>query len=345
MAARKKLLIVGSGLSGLFVAYKLLKANVDADISIYEASNKIGGRIQTLEGLDLGATWHWREMEMVNLLKDLQLERVRDDAVNGFRVLGGMQQLIDGIYRIVQKRGVVVHLNSPVLSFTENTDNDATIQLENGDQIKANFVFFAMPPRQALRIIFNPPLDKQLALKMSQTPTWMAQQGKFGLIFTKASSLADQKVPKLLKDQNSPLKMGVQGPVFNLSHPSNPNRVVLFSFKSVMPFEGGFSALTTSEYHRKEFEANVAHLTEDLKDWTCRFVEQDWSLEKHICTDADKNEKDPNRHPAYHLLNWKPNDGKYKTCAWAGSECASRHAGYAEGALVSANDAVLYFLK
>ncbi|MEO0901575.1 MAG: FAD-dependent oxidoreductase, partial [Bacteroidota bacterium] len=51
-----KYIIVGAGLSGLTTAYHLMK-NGEEDFIILEARDRVGGRIFTKEGVDLGATW------------------------------------------------------------------------------------------------------------------------------------------------------------------------------------------------------------------------------------------------------------------------------------------------
>ena len=47
-AASKKIVVIGAGLAGLNAAYQLKKAGVDA--VVYEASNRVGGRIRTVKG-------------------------------------------------------------------------------------------------------------------------------------------------------------------------------------------------------------------------------------------------------------------------------------------------------
>ncbi|MCZ2101840.1 MAG: FAD-dependent oxidoreductase [Chitinophagales bacterium] len=56
----ERIIIIGGGLSGLTLAYLLSKRNIKA--TILEASDRLGGRIQTIKGnletpMELGATW------------------------------------------------------------------------------------------------------------------------------------------------------------------------------------------------------------------------------------------------------------------------------------------------
>lgn len=68
-----RIAIIGAGLSGLYAAYLLEQANI-TDYLILEARNRLGGRIYTQHGFDLGATWIGPElnpelMQLVNKLK------------------------------------------------------------------------------------------------------------------------------------------------------------------------------------------------------------------------------------------------------------------------------------
>ncbi|MFT5257601.1 MAG: monoamine oxidase, partial [Arenicella sp.] len=62
---KKKILILGAGLSGIYLGHKLKKAGFS--IKILEANNRIGGRIYTKKSqhtkVELGATWLWKYNE------------------------------------------------------------------------------------------------------------------------------------------------------------------------------------------------------------------------------------------------------------------------------------------
>ncbi len=51
--------IVGGGLSGLVSAFHLLEASSGLKIILFEASERIGGRLYSKNGFDLGGTWSW----------------------------------------------------------------------------------------------------------------------------------------------------------------------------------------------------------------------------------------------------------------------------------------------
>ncbi|MET3683503.1 oxygen-dependent protoporphyrinogen oxidase [Alkalibacillus flavidus] len=49
MAERKQIAIIGGGITGLTAAYYMQKQNVNADVTLFEASNQLGGKISTVE--------------------------------------------------------------------------------------------------------------------------------------------------------------------------------------------------------------------------------------------------------------------------------------------------------
>lgn len=79
MKSKKRVLIVGGGLSGLTLAYRLHEKNID--ITILEAASRLGGRIMTVAGasgtpLELGATWFsGMHTHLISLLEEVGLEK------------------------------------------------------------------------------------------------------------------------------------------------------------------------------------------------------------------------------------------------------------------------------
>jgi monoamine oxidase len=68
----KKIIILGGGLSGIYLGYQLKKTGFS--IKILEANNRIGGRIYTKNSkntkVELGATWLWNyNKELLKLCK------------------------------------------------------------------------------------------------------------------------------------------------------------------------------------------------------------------------------------------------------------------------------------
>ncbi|WP_396129170.1 NAD(P)-binding protein [Exiguobacterium mexicanum] len=53
--------IIGAGVSGLYAAPLLTEKGYD--VPVFEARNRIGGRVLSHNGFDLGPTWYWPETE------------------------------------------------------------------------------------------------------------------------------------------------------------------------------------------------------------------------------------------------------------------------------------------
>ena len=65
---KKKILIIGGGISGIYLGYRLKKEGFS--IKILEGSPRIGGRIYTKNiyntKVELGATWLWNYNPQIN---------------------------------------------------------------------------------------------------------------------------------------------------------------------------------------------------------------------------------------------------------------------------------------
>jgi monoamine oxidase len=79
MKQKKKVVIIGAGLSGLTLAYELEKKGIRS--IVLEAADRIGGRIHTKTGvngtpLELGATWFAdKHSSLMTLIKELSIQK------------------------------------------------------------------------------------------------------------------------------------------------------------------------------------------------------------------------------------------------------------------------------
>lgn len=66
--------IIGAGVSGLYAASLLIDKGYD--VTVFEARDRIGGRVLSHDGFDLGPTWYWPDTEktMVRLVDQLDLQ-------------------------------------------------------------------------------------------------------------------------------------------------------------------------------------------------------------------------------------------------------------------------------
>lgn|GEM_PF-6354459 len=88
-----EVIIIGGGISGLFLAYKL--RNKKTNFRLFEASNYFGGRIKSQDGMDYGASClAYKDKIAQQLIKDLSLQTKTLDS-NFVYLPEGMQALTD----------------------------------------------------------------------------------------------------------------------------------------------------------------------------------------------------------------------------------------------------------
>lgn len=204
MKTNKSVIIIGAGLSGLTLAYLLSKHQVD--VTILEASERIGGRIHTVNGrlgtpLELGATWFSDlHTNLVALLNELGIKKFpqHSDGISlfqtksfepaqqfyipasdtpSYRITGGTQQLITALQKQLAMQAI--KLNSEVTAITREQDVMA-IFTANGIKYKCQTVVVCIPPQLAAHnISFSPGLPVHMESLMPTVQTWMAGAIKF----------------------------------------------------------------------------------------------------------------------------------------------------------------------
>ncbi|GAA4915230.1 flavin monoamine oxidase family protein [Mucilaginibacter defluvii] len=206
MNVEDKIIIIGGGLSGLLLAYQLEKLNVRS--LFLEASNRLGGRIQTLTGvhgtpLELGATW-FSDMHpnLLALIGDLGLtkfpqyskgvslfqtksfEPAQQFYVSGaetpsYRLSGGTQQLIDTL--AVRLKSTEIILNANADRITE-AGTHVDVMTSEGQTYKGLVAVVCLPPQLAAsQIKFEPILPDAVNKVLPAVQTWMAGSVKFTL--------------------------------------------------------------------------------------------------------------------------------------------------------------------
>ena len=195
--------IVGAGLSGLVTAYNL-KTRGFNDFIILEARDRLGGRIWTKEGLDLGGTWFQsHHQSFIQLLKDLGINIFRqyttgksafmyssmapfqyfenDQDTAAFRVEGGSKNVIEKLSENVQQH---IQLNEAVHKMEIRKEDLRLSTCEH--QYSAQKVVFALPPQLLLNIEYTPNLPDDLQQVLSKTHTWMSNAFKIGIEYERA---------------------------------------------------------------------------------------------------------------------------------------------------------------
>ena len=177
---QSKYLIIGGGLSGLTSAYYLEKQG-ETDITIIESRDRLGGRIHTKEGIDLGATWFQNHHEHVHqLLEELSISKFpqytkgksvlvynsmapahyfesaqRSPAAS--RIAGGSKALV---HRLTEKLQAAITLNTEVVGVTEQ-GNSLIVRTTKGTFETAHLII-TIPPKITQRIDFSPELPDQV---------------------------------------------------------------------------------------------------------------------------------------------------------------------------------------
>lgn len=182
--------IVGAGISGLALAQHLVCAGLD--VVVLEGRDRVGGRLHSVDGLDLGATWFWpNEPRVQALIRRLDVpthaQHLDGDAL--YHGPTGMQRLDGNPIDVVSGRfaagadslplAIARDLPDGVLRLTVTVatityaDGTVTLTTSAGDVV-AGAVVLALPPALAAASInFDPPLPEAVASAARSTPVWM----------------------------------------------------------------------------------------------------------------------------------------------------------------------------
>ncbi len=340
-----KYLIIGAGLSGLTSANELHKKG-ENDFVILESRDRIGGRIFTKDGIDLGATWFQdHHTYLSKLLDDLDLKRFSQrssgtsvlvynsmapahyfesdpNAPAAYRIAGGSSNLIDTLAKPIQK-----HIQLNILVTGIQNDNDViTINTSTGNYSATN-VILALPPKLAAGINFEPALPDPIIMAMEETHTWMSNAIKVGLSF---------RTPFWRDKGFSGTIIGQIGPTIELYDHSNAadNTYSLMGFVN----EG---LRDESKENRKEriLLYLEKHLGKEIRDYL-HYEEKDWSQD--LDTSA-KSLKSVYISPRYG--NPLLQQALYNERLWlSGAETSPIHGGYMDGAIYRAKEVVKQIL-
>lgn len=200
--------IIGGGLAGLHAARLLQKDGVA--FTLLEARDRLGGRILSPDGFDLGPSWFWPQMHpaMAATLAELGLTAFpqHDDGdvlvergahgppqryrgfrqeVRSMRIVGGTGALVRALAEGLPECSV--RLGARVTDMSIESDGVLlTIRHADGasEKMAAAQVIAALPPRlMEATIAFVPAIDPATRLRWRETPTWMAPHAKFFALY------------------------------------------------------------------------------------------------------------------------------------------------------------------
>lgn len=348
-------IIIGGGLSGIYAA--LLLAARKKSVVLLEARPRLGGRIFSPghQGFfaDMGPSWYWPMINprLITLIQNLGLEgypqfetglarfQAKDGHVEtiegypmqppGRRLGGGMISLVRGLCARMPEG--VIRLNHPVREIERLADG-VRVTVGRHDQpakcrLEARRIILALPPRLAAgSILFTPDLSPELTQAMLKASTWMAGHAKFFALY----------------DHADWRKTGLSGQGFSLCGP-------LAEIHDASSKAGRLHGLTgflgIPAKRRKDGEVMIPAILHQLclvfgpsAGRPVKVYYQDWAREEFTATEYDQ--WSAHNHPEFHPPSGKTSiwDG---TLHFAGTETADHMAGYLEGALSSAERAVL----
>lgn len=355
-------LIIGGGLSGLYLAYRLTKEQ--RPFLLVEARNRLGGRILSHQAgqrdtpdaahYDVGPAWMWPAMQPLlrMLLADLGLAvfaQYTEGAILYEDAGGGAPQkfhdtsahaqssrIAGGADRLIQQLASTLPASCLLLSHTvaHITQQASAVEVEAEDtqgtrlRFTARKVVLALPPRLLARTVeFMPALPSTTRAAWINTPTWMAGQAKllalYATPFWRAQGLSGEAFSR-------------RGPLTEIydASPATGGPYALFGFFGIPADDrhqlghAELQQLCRAQLRRLFGDAAAQPLDVVIKDWT----------EDPLTATAD-DRLAPTHHPAYGT----PTGGRslWKgRLIWAGSETADVSGGYLEGALEAAEAAL-----
>jgi monoamine oxidase len=339
------IVIIGAGLSGLLTGYLLKKEGIP--FKILEARNRVGGRINTLYRKDeapveMGATWFTKEhTNLMGLLEELKLgyfAQVMTESVfyqatattptqlvqipadgSSYRISGGTSKLINTLVDKLDSRDILFNKSVKQIRFLDDDVEAKVAELFTGSSI-----VLAIPPKLwANNISFEPALPNDLIKVARQTQTWMEDSIKAALTF-KEPFWEQQRIPATLFSN--------AGPVAELYDHCDLERS---NFGLCGFIHSSFKNLSFAERKEKVliqlkniFGASVLHFL--------HYEECVWSKEAQTFQLSEPPLL-PHQNNGHVIFRQSLFDGRIIISS---SESAAAFAGYMEGAVLSAMEAV-----
>jgi len=327
---KEKILIIGAGLSGLYTALLLDK---EYEVIVLEARDRIGGRVYSVEGHDMGPSWVWgHQKHILQLINSLDLALFEQytkglalyDAPEGvqtflapssapsYRIRGGMIELL---YALMKRLTVPVYLNEKVLTL-EEVGGQIEVKSDK-NTYKVEKVISTLPPRLAAESLsYSPELPSTVYTHLQSIPTWMGYAAKCVIEYPHAFWKEESK---------SGFTFSHVGPLSEIHDACTAEKNALFGFVN-----------SNAEYRnlKENIVAQLVRLYGEQASNPSNIVLVDWKTESYTSTALDTQPLSD--HPSYGF-NLTHFSDKLLFC---GTESAFAEGGYLEGALISAKDTV-----
>jgi len=345
MKTAEKVIIIGGGLSGLYLAYSLQKNNFSP--LLLEASPRLGGRIKTIKGtletpLELGATW-FSDMHpyLLSLIEELGLTKypqfsngislfqtksfepaqeffVPESQSPSYRLAGGTQQLTDVLAEKLPFE--YIKLNHKVIAINESPEG-LTLVTDKGLEYHADRVVLCLPPQVAGALIsFSPSLPEAIKRILPTVQTWMAGSIKFTLEYPEPFWR----------------NLGYSGMLYSHSgiitemYDHNSYENDRFGFTG---FLNAGAASYTSEVRKELVLKQLAELLGEQAASPSAYFDQVWNDEFILA--GQPIIQRPHQNNGHPLLQRSYMNGKLFFC---GTETALEYSGYMEGAVFAAKE-------
>lgn len=322
----KKIAIIGGGLSGLYAA-TLLETHYE--VSLFEARERLGGRIHTIEGFDLGPSWVWaHQSRILKLIRSLGLEIIPQyekgqalyetpGAVERFtpqptapsgRIKGGIGRVIDRLRESLAS--TAIHVGEPIHSVSK-TDDGVNVHSERG-VYRFDEVIITLPPRLIFETLhIKPTLPSEVQTKFMGILTWMGHSAKCVIEF------------------ESPFwrEMGLSG--FCFSHAGPMGEIHDACIEGRYALFGFINANANMETIEEDVRHQCRHLFGNAGENILNFYCVDWRKEPF--TAVAKDAIAPRSHPNYGVKA-EHFGGKLH---FIGTETSFEDGGYLEGSIAS----------
>jgi len=200
-------LIIGAGLSGLLIAYRLKQAGIP--FKIVEARPRVGGRINTVllsenTPVEMGATWFNTEHKaLISLLNELKIEYfeqfMEGNAIfqaqantkaelfqmpkqsASYRIKDGTSNLINALFKKLNQSDLLLNQQVEKILIQEKS-----VRVFTKEIFECSTVVLALPPKiWANTILVEPKLPQNLLQIAKETHTWMEDSIKVAVSYKK----------------------------------------------------------------------------------------------------------------------------------------------------------------
>ncbi len=338
------LLIIGGGLTGLTLAYRLRDSGLS--IGLIEARDRLGGRIHTtapsadLPPQEMGATWlHRPHQQLLALLNELdlktfeqvmgslaiyeqyaetppQLVQLPQNQEPSHRIQGGTSALIRALSAKLPSSWI--QLNMQVTHVTE-MGSHVEVQTSDGSRLSSKQVVSTLPPNLFLHTIKHAPsLPEELQAAFAKTHTWMSDSIRVSVAY-QDPFWRKPNAPSTIFSNVGPLTE------FYDHAPAEGSTYALMGFMN-----GALHALTEAERRQRVLTQLVKFYGPQAAE-PLVYNETVW-----------RNERFTHNPETLGLVPHQNNGlSIFRKCFWdnklfiGGSETAASHPGYMEGAVAS----------